>query len=120
MGVDKKFLEKMEKALTAQKRQIIADLIANNEDLKESVKNEEPGDFADIAGDDIDRKMLEAKGTVELNRLKSIEATLTRIQQGKYGYCVKCGQAIPQDRLEALPYALMCIACKTAEERRMA
>jgi RNA polymerase-binding transcription factor DksA len=31
---------------------------------------------------------------------------------------MKCGKKIPHDRLEAIPYALMCIECKTAEERR--
>ncbi|MDR2028346.1 MAG: TraR/DksA family transcriptional regulator, partial [Treponema sp.] len=49
---------------------------------------------------------------------KLIDSALTRIQQGKYGLCMKCGKRIPQDRLEAIPYALMCIECKTAEERR--
>jgi RNA polymerase-binding transcription factor DksA len=43
---------------------------------------------------------------------------MTRIQQGKYGLCMKCGKRIPSERLEAIPYALMCIECKNAEERR--
>jgi RNA polymerase-binding protein DksA len=78
----------------------------------------EPKDMVDIASDDIDRKMIEAIGAKELKRLKQIDAALTRIKQGKYGRCVKCGAAIPQDRLEAIPYALMCIKCKSVEERR--
>jgi RNA polymerase-binding protein DksA len=78
----------------------------------------DPKDLADVASDDIDRKMIEAIGSQELKRLKLIDSALTRIKQGKYGLCVKCGKRIPSDRLEAIPYALMCIECKSEEERR--
>jgi RNA polymerase-binding protein DksA len=78
----------------------------------------DPKDFADLASDDIDRKMIEAIGSADLKRLKAIDSAITRIKQGKYGLCVRCGKKIPQERLEAMPYALMCIECKSAEERR--
>ncbi|MCL2229864.1 MAG: TraR/DksA family transcriptional regulator [Treponema sp.] len=116
--MDQDFLDKMETALSALKTEIVANLIASNEDFKEIMEGEEPKDLADSASDDIDRKMLEAIGTQELKRLKSIESALTRIKQGKYGHCIKCGKRIPQDRLMAIPYALMCIECKSEEERR--
>jgi RNA polymerase-binding protein DksA len=112
------FVEKMNKSLSAQKAEIISNLIAGNEDFKEIVEGMDPKDVADIASDDIDRKMIEALGSQDVKRLKLIDSALTRIQQGKYGFCIKCGKRIPHDRLEAIPYALMCIDCKTAEERR--
>jgi RNA polymerase-binding protein DksA len=108
----------MEKSLTDLKLEIIANLVASNEGFKEIMEGMDPKDLADIASDDIDRKMIEALGSQDLKRLKLIDSALTRIQQGKYGLCVKCGKRIPQERLEAIPYALMCIECKTAEERR--
>jgi RNA polymerase-binding protein DksA len=117
-GMEDNFVEKMNKSLSELKTEIIANLIASSEDFKEIVEGMDPKDLADIASDDIDRKMIEALGSQELKRLKLIDSALTRIQQGKYGLCVKCGKRIPQDRLEAIPYALMCIDCKTAEERR--
>jgi RNA polymerase-binding protein DksA len=116
--MDQNFVKTMNKSLLALKAEIVSNLIASNEDFKEIVEGMDPKDVADIASDDIDRKMIEALGTQELKRLKLIDSALTRIQQGKYGLCVKCGKRIPQDRLEAIPYALMCIDCKTAEERR--
>jgi RNA polymerase-binding protein DksA len=116
--IDQEFLEKMETALSALKSEIVRNLIASNEDFKEIMEGEEPKDLVDIASDDIDRKMIEAIGAQELKRLKLIESALTRIKQGKYGHCIKCGKRIPQDRLIAIPYALMCIECKTEEERR--
>jgi RNA polymerase-binding protein DksA len=116
--VDKTFLDKMEILLNDQKKEIIDNLVVSNNDFRDIVEGMDPKDMVDIASDDIDRRMIEAIGSKELKRLKQIDAALTRIKQGKYGRCVKCGEAIPQDRLEAIPYALMCIKCKSAEERR--
>ena len=112
------FVAKMEKALEDLRKEIFSNLAANNEDFKEIVEAMDPKDLADVASDDIDRKMIEAIGSQELKRLRMIDSALTRIQQGKYGLCMKCGKKIPRERLEAIPYALMCIECKTAEEKR--
>ena len=116
--VDQDFIEKMEKSLSDLKAEIVEKLIASNQDFKEIVEGMDPKDLADIASDDIDRKMIEAIGSQELKRLKLIDSALTRIKQGKYGLCIKCGKRIPSDRLQAIPYALMCIECKSEEERR--
>jgi len=116
--IDQEFLDKMETSLLALKAEIVDALVASSEEFKEIMEGEEPKDLADIASDDIDRKMIEAIGTQELKRLKLIESAITRIKQGKYGHCIKCGKRIPQDRLIAIPYALMCIECKSEEERR--
>jgi RNA polymerase-binding protein DksA len=116
--MDQNFVERMDKSQTHLKTEIISNLMTSNADFKEIVEAMDPKDLADIASDDIDRKMIEALGSQELKRLKLIDSALTRIKQGKYGLCMKCGKRIPQDRLEAIPYALMCIECKTAEERR--
>jgi RNA polymerase-binding protein DksA len=117
-AMEQNFVETMNKSLSDLKAEIISNLVASNEDFKEIVEGMDPKDLADIASDDIDRKMIEALSSQDLKRLRLIDSALTRIQQGKYGLCVKCGKRIPQDRLEAIPYALMCIDCKTAEERR--
>lgn len=116
--IDQDFIEKMETSLLALKAGIVDNLIASNEDFKEIMEGMDSKDLADIASDDIDRKMIEAIGSQELKRLKLIESALTRIKQGKYGHCIRCGKRIPQDRLIAIPYALMCIECKSEDERR--
>ena len=115
--ITQEFIEKMEKSLQKLKSEIIKNLISNSNDFKDIVEGD-PKDFADIASDDIDRKMIEALGYQEVKHLKLIDSALTRIRQGKYGHCIKCEKNIPADRLEAVPYALMCIGCKSEEERR--
>ena len=115
---ERDFVAQIEKSLVELKREIISKLLVSNEDFKEIIEAMDPKDLADVASDDIDRKMIEAIGSQELKRLRLIDSAITRIKQGKYGLCIKCGKKIPQERLEAIPYALMCIECKTAEEKR--
>jgi len=116
--MEKEFAEQMKQSLFTLKKEIIDTLIANNEDFRAIVEGLDPKDFADIASDDIDRKMLETIGSKDMKRMKLIDSAITRIEQGKYGLCMKCGKKIPRERLEAIPYALMCIECQSADERR--
>jgi DnaK suppressor protein len=41
-----------------------------------------------------------------------VRAALARFQQGTYGLCERCGMAIDPARLQALPYAALCMACQ--------
>jgi len=116
--MEKEIIEKMKEALFECKDEIINHLMINNEDFRQIVETMETKDVIDIASDDVDRKMLEAVGSKELNRLKLIDSALGRIEQGKYGLCVKCSVRIPQERLEAIPYALLCISCKGQDEKQ--
>lgn len=116
--MDKQMIDQMKELLQSQKREILDTLVASNADFRAIVEEMDPKDFADVASDDIDRKMLEALGSQDLKRLRAIDAALSRIQQGKYGLCMKCGKKIPVDRLTAIPYAVLCIDCQKGEERR--
>lgn len=44
-------------------------------------------------------------------QLRRIAAALARIDEGEYGYCVKCGDEIAPRRLELDPAAPLCIGC---------
>jgi len=116
--MEKEFAGQMKIALYDLKKEIIDTLLANNEDFRAIVEGLDPKDFADIASDDMDRKMLETIGSKDMKRMRLIDSAITRIEQGKYGLCMKCGKKIPRARLEAIPYALMCIECQEADERR--
>jgi len=116
--MEKEFIDQMKTALFALKQEIIDTLISNNEDFRAIVEGIDPKDFADIASDDMDRKMLETIGSKDMKRMRLIDSAISRIEQGKYGLCMKCGKRIPKERLEAIPYALMCIECQSADERR--
>jgi len=43
-----------------------------------------------------------------------LQALLGDVSAGTYGVCDTCGRDIPADRLEALPWAVQCVACRSA------
>ncbi len=116
--MSKDFKETMRQKLLAVKEQILEQLISESDEFQELVDDMEPKDLADIAADDIDRRILEVLGAQEIRRLQLIDAALGRIENGHYGVCMSCGKKIPAERLKAIPYAILCIDCKSSEERR--
>lgn len=49
--------------------------------------------------------------------LSQVELALQRLGAGSYGLCERCGRPIADERLEALPYATLCITCQSEVER---
>ena len=50
-------------------------------------------------------------------RLAKVEHSLRKFEEGTYGLCDNCGQTINPDRLEALPYASLCLNCKAKQAK---
>ena len=48
--------------------------------------------------------------------LKRTELALRRIDDGEYGDCLQCGEPIAYARLQAQPFASLCIDCQSASE----
>jgi DnaK suppressor protein len=46
-----------------------------------------------------------------LDLLSKVEWALAKIGEGTYGICDSCGKSIPLARLDALPYATLCVDC---------
>ena len=74
--------------------------------------------LADTATETYDREL---DYTLEENSehvLSEIDAALRRIADGSYGRCTNCSRQIPEERLEARPYATLCIDCQRHREGR--
>src|SRR5918998_3930253 len=72
------------------------------------------GDAAAVTFDrEMDYSLEENSGHV----LAAIDAALARMDEGTFGTCGRCGKPIAEERLEAMPYATLCIDCKRLEER---
>jgi DnaK suppressor protein len=69
-------------------------------------------DFEEQAGDLEGQEQLERLEASALKELGAIDAALGQIAAGTYGICVKCGEPIARKRLEAVPTATTCVACK--------
>ena len=116
--MDKRFVKKMKESLEKMKKEILRKLAEESSEFREILEDMDPKDLVDIAADDVDRKTLEALSSQDVKRLRAIDAAISRIENDRYGLCAKCNKKIPQERLIAIPYALMCIECKTSDERR--
>jgi DnaK suppressor protein len=73
--------------------------------------------LADTATETVDREIDYTLEEADVRLLTAIDFALQRIQAGTYGICVNCGAQIAPGRLEAMPWATLCIDCKRREER---
>ena len=75
-----------------------------------------PTDRGEVGTDNADQELtLTLLGSDE-DILDQVEAAIQRIENGDYGWCEKCGEAIPKNRLDAIPYAADCVRCALQEE----
>ena len=68
--------------------------------------------FADRSHSTEERSRLIALVGNLRSELREVERALEKLGAGGYGICERCGNAIGEDRLEAIPWATLCIDCK--------
>ena len=73
-------------------------------------------DLAETASITLGREIDYTLGEHSQNVLGEIDAALTRIEAGTYGTCTKCGKEISVGRLEAYPWASLCIDCARLDQ----
>lgn len=100
-------LEEIEKTL--EKRQ--GELTKRMEVIDHSLGAPGDDDFEEMATEAENDETLEALGHASENEVVQIRLALERVKNGTYGNCAKCGNPIPDDRLEAVPYATRCVSC---------
>ncbi len=86
----------------------------------------EPGDvqFDEEGGEggtsNVDRELDLVLSAQARAAITEIDRALAKMEAGTYGACEQCGQDIPQARLAALPYAALCVGCKSGGLSRRA
>ena len=111
--------------LLLEERERVAAALQNLHDDHPGSISDETGEdavydnhLADTATETYDREL---DYTLEENSehvLADIDAALKRIEDGTYGICSSCGKPISRERLEARPWATLCIDCQRQRERR--
>ncbi len=74
------------------------------------------GDVADSALDGSSSELVSQLAALESRELWQIERAIEMIRQGRYGLCEMCDQAIPVERLKALPFTPCCVECQRKQE----
>jgi DnaK suppressor protein len=75
-----------------------------------------PIHMADMGSDNFEQEFTLSLMENEGVTLEQIESSLERIEEGIYGQCEECGVKIPKARLNAIPYATLCIRCAEQQE----
>jgi DnaK suppressor protein len=87
------------------------------EETGELVSGSADQHMADTATETVDREIDYTLEETDGRLLAAIDEALARIDASTYGICVNCGAQIAPGRLEAMPWATLCIDCKRKEER---
>jgi RNA polymerase-binding protein DksA len=121
--VERKDLETLKGQLLDERQRIESDL-ESLEETTASTPREASGDLssysshmADQGSDSMEREKAFLFAAVKRRRLEEIDLALARIEAGTFGVCESCGKAIPAKRLERMPGASLCVACKEIEEK---
>ncbi len=73
--------------------------------------------MADAGTDNFDREFALSLVSSEQEALYEIEEALKRLEQSTYGLCGNCEKPIRKERLEAVPFARLCIQCQSGIEK---
>lgn len=104
-------------AILVRRRDALRSALAGDLTLLKELRSESPGDVIDAAYDSAQDEISSQLAEVESRELANIENAIERMKAGKYGVCEVCGGKIPMARLNALPYATVCIECQRELER---
>ena len=73
-------------------------------------------DLDDLASDATTEDVLHARFASSEETLKAIERALQKLEEGSYGSCDGCQGEVGTLRLEAIPFATLCVGCKSQRE----
>lgn len=103
------------KVLTEEREKLVHQLAElgsdENGDLRSDLDFGEG--FADAAA--VTSERTEVLGIVETlkHQLDDVDEAMTKLDDGTYGTCQSCGKEIGAARMEARPFSLLCVDCKT-------
>jgi RNA polymerase-binding protein DksA len=114
-----KFLEGQLQALTDERATYLRQAETLQAEADSLTEDREPGDvqFDEESGEGdtlaVERERDLALSAQARAAIEQIDEAVSKIHDGTYGRCESCGNVIPKERLRALPYAALCVKCKS-------
>lgn len=114
-----KFLEAQLAVLEDDKASYLRQAETLQAEADSLTEDREPGDvqFDEESGEGdtlaVERERDLALSAQARAAVEQIDSAIAKIHDGTYGQCEKCGTNIPKERLKALPYAALCVKCKS-------
>jgi DnaK suppressor protein len=111
--------EMLQQMLMRKRQEIIREIEGNlGQSLTEDQQRrlESARDVGDQALMDLERELGISLMEMRNRKRQSIDEALTRLNEGTYGICAECGIEISEKRLEAVPFAKLCVQCQSQQE----
>jgi len=115
--------KKFKKLLLAKRSKIVGSVSTLRENALSSTESSSSGGsrmpthMADVGSDHFEREFTLGLIENEEDVVRQIDGALERLKNDKFGICEECEGTIPKARMEAIPFAKLCITCQEEEER---
>lgn len=114
--LSKKKLAVYEKLLMDRKRELLKQVLNQDEDIDE-IRGDVAADPLDAAGNSTSLELMTTLGNHERHELAEIDHALQKVADGSYGFCEESGEPIHPMRLEAVPTARYTLEVQERMER---
>lgn len=111
--------EVLQRMLLGKRQEIMREIEGNlGQSLTEDQQRrlESARDVGDQALMDLDRELGISLMEMRNRKRQAIDEALTRLNEGTYGICAECGIEVSEKRLEAVPFAKLCVQCQSRQE----
>ena len=99
-----------------QKKQEIMEAYNKNKSYGKEADGEATQDIADKASNSYTKEFLFSLSNTERELLHEVDDAIARIEARRYGICAVCEEDMNTKRLEAVPWARLCLACQEKQE----
>jgi DnaK suppressor protein len=113
--MDQKKLKGFRERLLLKKQEILENYRKNKSYGREA-DGEATQDIADKAANSYTKEFLFSLSNTEREMLNQVDEALARIDDRRYGVCASCEEDMNLKRLEAVPWARLCISCQEKQE----
>jgi len=107
----KVFRERLE-----EKKQEILETFTKNKNYGKEADGEPSQDIADKAANSHTKEFLFSLSSAERRLLQQVDDAISRIEERRYGVCASCEDPMNLKRLQAVPWATLCISCQEKQE----
>lgn len=108
--------EATRRRLKERRHQLISRYQGTIELVNEELESREI-EMVENAQEQWDSRFLTMMSDTDARALDAVVAALVRLDEGRYGTCVECGEPIDPARLDAIPEAALCVRCAEAREQ---
>jgi DnaK suppressor protein len=113
--MDRKKMKAFQEKLLKKKQEIL-ETFTKNKNYGMEADGDPSQDIADKAANSYTKEFLFSLSNSERQLLQQVDNALARIESRTYGVCASCEDTLNLKRLQAVPWATLCISCQEKQE----